>query len=282
MRGLVVLLLGAIAVNTISEAAAVGPLQPPSSAVGNCSTWYERTSHGSTGVWRSVRDPRFGAKGDGVTDDTAAIQAALDFRKDDETLLLSPQQTWGQVYLAGNCSYGECRLLEKAPSIVYLPPGQYLISDTLVLLFYTQLVGNFKCPPTIVLKPSSPGFTNRSSGLKPAIAAANGFNSSLHNWWGSFGLPDGRRSGGENMAFYSEILHLRLDIGAGNNAATGIMWGVAQQTTIRDTIIQAGPAAVGLDISGKSNYAKTGPAGVGVGGGGTIEDVTVIGGEVGL
>ena len=43
----------------------------------NCSTWYERTQHSMTGVWRSVKDARFGAKGDGVTDDTAAIQAAL-------------------------------------------------------------------------------------------------------------------------------------------------------------------------------------------------------------
>ena len=41
------------------------------------------------------------------------------------------------------------------------------------------------------------------------------------------------------------------------------------------------PAAVGLDVSGGSNYVKA-PKGVGVGGGGTIEDVTVRGGEVGL
>ena len=60
------------------------------------------------------------------------------------------------------------------------------------------------------------------------------------------------------------------------------MWGVAQQTTIRDTVIEAGPAAVGLDISGMSNYAKTGAKGVGVGGGGTVEDVSIHGGEIGL
>ena len=32
-------------------------------AADNCSTWYERTQHSTTGVWRSVRDPRFGARG---------------------------------------------------------------------------------------------------------------------------------------------------------------------------------------------------------------------------
>ena len=253
-----------------SIAAAAGGAPP------NCSTWYERTQHSTTGVWRSVKDPRFGAKGDGVADDTAAIQAALDWRKDDDALKLSPQQTFGQAY--GNCSDSprdpHCKLFGKAPSVIYLPPGRYVISDTLVLLFYTHLVGNFACPPTIVLKSSSAGFTDRAAGLKPAIAAGNGFGNtsvSLHDWWDD---P-------ENMAFYTQILHVRLEIGAGNAAATGIMWGIAQQTTIRDTVIDAGPAAVGLDVSGGSNYAKA-PKGVGFGGGGTIEDVTVRGGEVGL
>ena len=195
-----------------------------------------------------------------MTDDTDAIQAALDYRKDDPALKLSPGQTWGAT---GS---------EKAPSVVYLPPGRYLVSDTLVLLFYTHLVGNHRCPPTIVLKPSAPGgYTNRSAGLKPVIAAGNGFNTSLHDWWDD----------SENMAFYSQILHLRVEVGAGNVAATGILWGIAQQTTIRNTVIEAGPAAVGLDISGRSHYTKK-PGGVGYGGGGTIEDVTIRGGDVGL
>ena len=141
--------------------------------------------------------------------------------------------------------------------MVYLPPGRYLVSDTLVLLFYTHLVGNHRCPPTIVLKPSAPGYTNRSAGLKPVIAAGNGFNTSLHDWWDD----------SENMAFYSQILHLRVEVGAGNVAATGILWGIAQQTTIRNTVIEAGPAAVGLDVSGRSHYTKK-PGGVGYGGGG--------------
>ena len=69
------------------------------------------------------------------------------------------------------------------------------------------------------------------------------------------------------MAFFTQIMHLRLEIGAGNSAATGIMWGVAQQTTIRDVEIEGGPAAVGLDMNG---------------GGGTIEDIQIRGAEVGL
>ena len=107
--------------------------------------------------------------------------------------------------------------------MVYIPPGRYLLSDTLVLFMYTHLIGNYRCPPTLVLKPSSPGFTSRSGGMKPFLAAMIGYNTSTaaHDWWGG--------SGGENMNFFTEIQHLQVEIGAGNHAATGILWGVAQQ-----------------------------------------------------
>jgi len=88
------------------------------------------------------------------------------------------------------------------------------------MLFYTHLVGNHKCRPVILLKASSAGFTDRSAGLKPAIAASGGFNrTNAHDWWSS----------GENMIFYSQILHLHIKIAAGNAAATAVWWGVAQQ-----------------------------------------------------
>lgn len=72
----------------------------------------------------------YGAKGDGVTDDTAAINAAI--------------QT-------GRTS----QFTTKDPAVVYLPPGTYLVSSTITLWFYTHLVGNFKCRPTILLAPNS-------------------------------------------------------------------------------------------------------------------------------
>eukprot|EP00947_MAST-08B_sp_MAST-8B-sp1_P003135 g3135.t1 len=239
---------------------------PVATQTTECSTWYERANHSTTGVWRNAKDPRFagGAKGDGVTDDTQAIQAALDYRRDDPGLKLTPGQRWTKVRTPG-----------KAPAIVYLPPGEYLISDTLVIVFYTHLVGNFRCPPTIILKPNATGFTDRTSGMKPAIAAASGFNltTASHNWWDS----------SENMVFYTMIMHLKVVVGPGNAAATGIMWGVAQQTALRDVTIDAGPAAIGLDVSGVDGYAAYGKGkGHSVGGGGTIEDVTVRGGQTSL
>ena len=80
---------------------------------------------------------------------------------------------------------------------------------------------------------------------------------------------------------------MRIEISSGNPAATGILWGVAQQTSIRSVEIHAGPGAIGLDIGGIDGYAayskkETKPGRHTHGGGGTIEDVTILGGQVGM
>jgi hypothetical protein len=122
-----------------------------------CGWWYETTLHGDS--FRNVRD--YGAQGDGIHDDTVAIQAAFD----------SNQTGNGGSNLA------------KSPRIVYMPPGDYLISDTLVMWYYAHLVGNPMCPPTIRLAPNSAGFVGLS--LKPVIVSAGGFNvtTASHAWW---------------------------------------------------------------------------------------------------
>ena len=69
----------------------------------------------------NVRD--FGAKGDGITDDTAAIQAAFNAVKAQETFVLaghSELPEWGGH--GGVGGYGK----------VFFPAGTYLISDTIV------------------------------------------------------------------------------------------------------------------------------------------------------
>ncbi|KAI1006484.1 Glucan 1,3-beta-glucosidase [Podosphaera aphanis] len=85
-------------------------------------------------VFRNVKD--FGAKGDGLTDDTNAINSAI---------------TQGS-----RCGQG-CDSSTVTPALVYFPPGIYIISSPLVQLYYTQFVGDAIKPPTIKASPNFVG-----------------------------------------------------------------------------------------------------------------------------
>lgn len=69
-------------------------------------------------VFRNVKD--FGARGDGVTDDTAAIQRAV---------------TQGNRCGPDN----ECVSSTTTPAVVYFPQGTYLISSSIIDYYYTQV-----------------------------------------------------------------------------------------------------------------------------------------------
>ncbi|EHL02584.1 putative Glucan 1,3-beta-glucosidase [Glarea lozoyensis 74030] len=77
-------------------------------------------------IFRNVKD--FGARGDGSTDDTAAINAA--------------------ITLGNRCGQG-CDSSTTTPALVYFPPGTYIISRPIVQLYYTQFVGDAVTLPTI-------------------------------------------------------------------------------------------------------------------------------------
>lgn len=68
-------------------------------------------------VFRNVKD--FGARGDGVTDDTAAIQRA--------------------VVQGNRCGPSACESSTNTPAIVYFPEGTYLISSSIIDYYYTQV-----------------------------------------------------------------------------------------------------------------------------------------------
>lgn len=73
---------------------------------------------GTYKVFRNVKD--FGAKGDGTTDDSNAINLAIS--------------------QGDRCGPG-CESSTVAPAIVYFPPGKYLISRPLLQFYYTQFIG---------------------------------------------------------------------------------------------------------------------------------------------
>ena len=84
------------------------PVPPPSPA---CHSWLDETSLHNATAFRNVK--AFGAKGDGVTDDTIAINAALSHGRNMSAMLTTQ------------------------PAIVYIPPGKYVVSSTLQMAFYT-------------------------------------------------------------------------------------------------------------------------------------------------
>lgn len=234
------LLAAAAAAATAARAAPAPP--PPAD-----SSWYGRAAHPSA-AWRSVA--AFGAVGDGVHDDTRAFQAALD---------------------AARGASGA-----KAPAVVYVPPGDYLISDTLRVWGFTTVRGCSTSRPTLRLAPHAPGFGNVSA-LRPLLASTSGWGvnltAGLPPWWHNT-LPS-------NFLFYQQVHALSLDVSAaGNDGAVALYWCVAQQTSVRDVSVTVGGAFAGIDMCQLPGYDPA-PGG-GAGGGGSLEDVAVSGGAYSL
>ncbi|KAH8815884.1 pectate lyase superfamily protein-domain-containing protein [Xylogone sp. PMI_703] len=102
-------------------------------------------------VFRNVAD--YGAKGDGSTDDTDAINSAI---------------------TDGNrCGQG-CDSSTVTPALVYFPPGTYVISKPIVQLYYTQLVGDAVSVPTIKAAASFTGM---------AMIDADPYDNNGNNWY---------------------------------------------------------------------------------------------------
>ena len=84
---------------------------------------------GAFKVFRNVKD--YGAKGDGRTDDTGAINMATS----DGT----------------RCGPG-CGSSTVSPAIVYFPPGKYLIKRPLLQYYFTQYIGELQLNKLIFAK----------------------------------------------------------------------------------------------------------------------------------
>ncbi|KAK3295361.1 glycoside hydrolase family 55 protein [Chaetomium fimeti] len=102
-------------------------------------------------VYRDVSE--YGAKGDGTTDDTDAINQAIS---------------------DGNRCGENCTSQTTKPALVYFPPGTYLVSKPIIPFYYTQLVGDFITLPTLKASADFEGM---------AVIDANPYDSTGKNWW---------------------------------------------------------------------------------------------------
>ncbi|KAK4870959.1 hypothetical protein LT330_000196 [Penicillium expansum] len=85
-------------------------------------------------VFRNVKD--YGAKGDGVTDDTAAINTAI---------------------ADGNRCGADCGSSTVYPAVVFFPRGSYLVSSPIIQYYNTQFLGDPGDYPTILAAASFVG-----------------------------------------------------------------------------------------------------------------------------
>lgn len=155
----------------------------------------------------NVKD--YGAVGDGKTDDTNAIQKAIQSKKGSRQL--------------------------------YFPQGVYLVSKPLVSLnsdsvgqAWLQFYGSGKEFTTIRLKNNAPDFQDKETpvALIQFRAAREPVNGVLME------RP--------NVAFFNSVYDLTIDIGAGNSGAVGIDWMVCNGGTLRHVnVISSDPQLKG-------------------------------------
>ncbi|KAJ3543670.1 hypothetical protein NM688_g5834 [Phlebia brevispora] len=153
-------------------------------------------------VFRNVMD--YGAKGDGVTDDTAAINSAISS--------------------GGRCG-GDgagCDSSTTSPALVYFPQGTYKISSPLIALYQTQLIGDARVPPTLLAASSFSGI---------ALIDADPY---LGDNWQYYVNQDN---------FFRSVRNFVIDLRQVSGSATGIHWQVSQATSLMNIVFQMSTAA---------------------------------------
>ena len=180
-------------------------------------------------------DARFGAKGDGTTDDSEALQKAIDAVAD-----------------------------EHHEGILFVPSGHYRITHTLFVWPSIRLIGFGPQRPVISLAPNTPGY----GGDGPAymIVFAGGRippqrEGATPNSQG----PAGMRRVPQPLAgtvpltpvidanpgtFYSAMSNIDLEIGDGNSGAVGIRFHVAQHCFLSHMDFRTGSGLAALQDIG--------------------------------
>jgi hypothetical protein len=184
-------------------------------------------------LFRNVKD--FGAVGDGVADDTAAIQRAINHNQGDR--------------------------YDKAGGHVFLPSGTYKITRRLTLWSRTYFMGDPLDPPTLLLPANTPDFQDPEHP-NALIATWNGYNCDPEDpWFYQVPMPISAHDKGDpkfassNNLFRVALGNFKIVIEPGNPGAVGMYTRLAQQTQLVNITVKSSGTQYGL-------YAKdcAGPA----------------------
>ncbi|KAI5465427.1 family 55 glycoside hydrolase [Mariannaea sp. PMI_226] len=158
-----VLTTGILALRLFAPLADAAPSPNPSDAIvqaaAGSSWWFSdikrqgTVAYGTPGykIFRNVKD--YGAKGDGSTDDTDAINTALSD--------------------GARCGQG-CDSSTTTPAIVYFPPGTYVVSKPIIPYYYTHMIGDLESLPVLKAAASFTGM---------AVIDADPYDNTGQNWY---------------------------------------------------------------------------------------------------
>lgn len=156
---------------------------------------------------------QFGAKGDGVSDDTAALQAAI----------------------SAGLGFGD------PDKIIYLPAGTYLVSRPLEWRrsdgswsTWLTLLGQNRDRTVIKLKDGAAGFGDPAQPRPVIITGSQNPTSA---------------DGSGNQAFHNFIFDLTVDVGAANPGANGIDFLANNRGAIRNVVVRAPQGSGNTGIS---------------------------------
>jgi glucan 1,3-beta-glucosidase len=170
-------------------------------------------------IWRNVKD--FGAKGDGVTDDSAAINAAN--------------------ALGNRCGLGcDSRLSESV--IVYIPAGTYMISTRIIMYYNTALWGDANNLPILKALPSF----DEIGVLESNVYLPYGFN-----WYANQ----------NNMWRQVKNLVIDITDVPPNRVVSCIHWQVAQATSLQNIVFIMAQATPGDGSQQKGIFMDNGSGG---------------------
>jgi len=152
----------------------------------------------------------FPVHGDGVGDDSAALQQAID-------------------KVASSTGAG----------VLFIPRGTYRLTKTVYVWPGVRLIGYGDSRPVLTLGENTPGFQEGTGKYMLFFSGGRGF-----------GRTDGPPQDGGAGTFYSAVSNIDIEIGAGNPAAVGVRFHVAQHCYLAHMDLRLGSARAGLEDIG--------------------------------